>query len=88
MENKKTKKEKLSKRIVPAALSFAQLSIIWLMIIFLLSIFEVIYNGIAHELPRNVAAVLGWSFLNDLVFWCKGLIYFFLVYLVLHLISS
>jgi len=87
MENKKTKKEKLSKRIVPAALSFAQLSVIWLMIIFLLSIFEVIYNGIAHELPRNVASVLGWSFLNDLVFWCKGLIYFFLVYVILHLIS-
>jgi len=88
MENKKTKGKKLSKKIVPAALSFAQLSFIWLMIIFVLSIFEIIYNGIAHELPKNLFAVLGWSFLNDLVFWCKGLIYFFLVYVVLHLISA
>jgi len=88
MENKKTKGKKLSKKIVPAALSFAQLSVIWLMIIVVLSIFEIIYNGIAHELPKNLFAVLGWSFLNDLVFWCKGLIYFFLVYVVLHLISA
>lgn len=74
--------------MVPAALSFAQLSIIWLMIIFVLSIFEVIYNGIAHELPKSLFAVLGWSFLNDLVFWCKGLICFFLVYVLLHFISA
>ena len=88
METKKTKKEKLSKKIVPAALSFAQLSIIWLTIIFILSIFEIVYNGVAHELPKNLFSVIGWSFLNDLVFWCKGLIYFFLVYVILHLISA
>jgi len=88
MENKKTKRKPLSRKLVPAALSFAQLSIIWLMIIFILSIFEVIYNGIAHELPKSLFAVLGWSFLNDLVFWCKGLIYFLLVYVVFHLISA
>ncbi|HTD41365.1 MAG TPA: sulfatase-like hydrolase/transferase [Mucilaginibacter sp.] len=88
MENKKDKGKKLSKRIVPAALSFAQLSILWLMIIFVLSIFEIIYNGIVHQFPNSMAGVLGWSFLNDLVFWCKGLIYFFLVYIVFHLISA
>ena len=74
--------------MVPAALSFAQLSIIWLAMIFVLSIFEVIYNSVAHELPKSIFAVLGWSFLNDLVFWCKGLICFFLAYVLLHLISA
>ena len=88
MENQKNKRKKLSTKIVPAALSFAQLSIIWLMIIFVLSIFEIVYNGILHQFPKNFAAVLGWSFLNDLVFWCKGLIYVFLVYIVFHLISA
>ena len=88
MEKKKSKEKVLSTRIIPAALSFARLSLVWLAIIFLLSLFELIYNGIVHQFPKNFAGVLLWSFINDLFFWFKCLIYLFLVYTVLHLISQ
>jgi phosphoglycerol transferase MdoB-like AlkP superfamily enzyme len=71
-----------------AAISFARLSIVWLMIIFLLSLFELIYNGVVHQFPENFSGVLLWSLLNDLFFWLKCLIYFFVIYLVLHLFSQ
>lgn len=85
---KSKKKEKLSTRIWNAALSFARLSIVWLLLIFVLTIFEILYNSIVHETPTNLGQVLFWSFFNDVIFWLKCLIYFFVVYTILHLISK
>jgi phosphoglycerol transferase MdoB-like AlkP superfamily enzyme len=88
--NDKTSPERktLPAKFTQAAISFARLSIVWLMIIFLLSVFELIYNGVVHQFPQNFGAVLFWSLLNDLFFWLKCLIYFFVIYFVLHLISQ
>jgi len=88
MDTKKPKEKKLPKKFVPAALSFAQLSIIWLLIILVLSVFELIYNGIVHQFPKNFAVVLSWLLFNDLVFWFKGLIYSFLVFVLFYLVSA
>ena len=60
----------------------------WLGIILLLSIFELAYNGIVHQFPKNFFGVLAWSFLNDLFFWLKSLIYIFAVYIPLNLFSQ
>ncbi len=88
MENKKSKERGLSKKFTPAALSFARLSVLWLGIILVLTIFELIYNGIAHQFPKSFFGVLSWAFFNDLIFWFKGLIYFFVIFVLLHLISG
>jgi uncharacterized sulfatase len=89
MEQIKSKKrEKLSTRISYAALSFARLSMVWLLLIFVLTIFEIIYNCVAHETPAHLGQVIWWSFFNDVVFWLKCLVYFFVVYTILHLISK
>jgi uncharacterized sulfatase len=70
-----------------AAISFAGLSITWLVIIVLLSLFELIYNGVVHQFPGNMGGVLFWTFLNDLLFWLKCQVYVFFVYFVFHLFS-
>jgi len=75
-------------KFTQAATSFTRLSTVWLMIIFLLSLFELIYNGVVHQFPENFSGVLFWSLLNDLFFWLKCLIYFFVIYLALHLFSQ
>lgn len=85
---KSKKKERLSTKIKSAALSFARLSMVWLLLIFVLTIFEIIYNSVAHETPAHLGQVVFWSFFNDLVFWLKCLVYFFVVYAILHLISK
>src|ERR1019366_662260 len=68
--------------------SFSRLSIVWLAIIFLLTLFELIYNGVVHQFPKNFSAVLFWSVLNDLFFWLKCLIYLFVIYMIFHLFSQ
>jgi phosphoglycerol transferase MdoB-like AlkP superfamily enzyme len=88
MQNKKSKEKSLSSKFTQGAVTFAGLSIVWLAIIFLLSIFELIYNGLVHQFPQSFGAVLCWSFLNDLLFWSKCLIYLFVIYTVLNLLSS
>jgi phosphoglycerol transferase MdoB-like AlkP superfamily enzyme len=88
MEDKTSPEKGLSAKFIKAAISFARLSIIWLMIIFLLSVFELIYNGVVHQFPPNFSGVLFWSFFNDLLFWFKWLVYLFVIYTVFHLISQ
>ncbi len=87
MQNKKSKEKSLSSKFTQGAVTFAGLSIVWLAIIFLLSIFELIYNGVVHQFPPSFGAVLCWSFLNDLLFWSKCLIYLFVIYVVLNFFS-
>lgn len=88
MEKKKSRERGLSRKLTPAALSFARLSVLWLGIIFVLTIFELIYNGIVHQFPQSSVSVLSWAFFNDVIFWFKGLIYFFIIFVLLHLISG
>jgi phosphoglycerol transferase MdoB-like AlkP superfamily enzyme len=87
MEEKKSTKIRISAKSALAAVSFARLSIVWLIIIILLSLFELMYNGLVHQFPQNMGEVLMWSFLNDLFFWLKCQIYFFVIYAVLNLFS-
>jgi phosphoglycerol transferase MdoB-like AlkP superfamily enzyme len=88
MEEKKSAKKKLTAKSTLAAISFARLSIVWLMIILLLSLFELIYNGLVHQFPKNFTGVILWAILNDLLFWLKCQIYLFVIYTIIHLFSS
>ncbi len=87
MENKKPKAKKLSSKFNPAANSFASLSLTWLILVFILSFFELIYNGFVHEFPQNFGSILFWAFVNDILFWFKELIFFFVGYIILYFIS-
>ncbi|HAL81946.1 MAG TPA: phosphoglycerol transferase [Mucilaginibacter sp.] len=85
MEDKRSPEKSLSTKFIQAAISFARLSLVWLLIIFLLSLFELLYNGIVHQFPENFNEILFWSCLNDLLFLFKWLIYLFLIYTAIHL---
>jgi len=87
MDNKKPKAKKLSSKFNPAAISFASISVTWLIIIFILSFFELIYNGFVHQFPQGFGGILVWSLINDLLFWFKGLVYFFIAYILLYYFS-
>ena len=87
MENKKPKAKKLSSKFNPAAISFAAFSVTWLVVLFILTLFELFYNGLVHEFPKNFGGILFWSLVNDILFWFKGLIFFFLGYIVLYYIN-
>jgi uncharacterized sulfatase len=88
MEKKTSAKKKLSAKSTLAAIAFTRLSMVWLMIIFVLSLFELTYNGLVHQFPKNFAGVIFWTFLNDLFFWLKCQIYLFVIYAILHLFSQ
>ncbi len=87
MEDSTLSKQNSFSRFTEATVEFAKLSIVWLLIIFLVSLFEVIYNGIHHHLSSGFIIVLFWSWLNDLLFWLKSLLILYIVFVILFLIS-
>ena len=70
-----------------ATLLFIKLAVIWLLALFLTSIYELILNGLTHELPKEWPSVLLWSWMADLIFWLKWLIVDYLIFLALYLAS-
>jgi len=87
MEDSTSPKQNSLSRFAEASVEFAKLSIVWLLIILLVSLFEVIYNGIHHDLSSGFIIVLFWSWLNDLLFWLKALLLLYIVFVILFLIS-
>jgi phosphoglycerol transferase MdoB-like AlkP superfamily enzyme len=87
MEDSTSPKQNSLSRFAEASVEFAKLSIVWLLIILLVSLFEVIYNGIHHHLSSGFIIVLFWSWLNDLLFWLKALLLLYIVFVILFLIS-
>ncbi|MBS1525742.1 MAG: hypothetical protein JST19_08840, partial [Bacteroidetes bacterium] len=87
MKNRRPK-EKLSSKFMLVISSFVSLSVLWLAILLLMTVFELLYNGMVHQFPKSFASVLCWAFFNDVIFWLKGLIYFFVLFALLHLISG
>ena len=62
MKSKASREANLLTKFMEAAAQFARLSIVWLLIILVLSIFELVYNGVVHQFPKSFGGVLGWSF--------------------------
>jgi phosphoglycerol transferase MdoB-like AlkP superfamily enzyme len=87
MRKKEVKRASLREKLTQAAAAFSGLSIIWLSLILILTLFELIYNGVVHQFPPNFAGIIFWSWLNDVVFWLKWLIYVFVIYTLFYLIS-
>jgi hypothetical protein len=87
MEDSTSPKQNSLSRFAEASVEFAKLSIVWLLVIVLISLFEVIYNGIHHHLSSSFIIVLFWSWLNDLLFWLKALLLLYIIFVILFLIS-
>ena len=67
-----------------ASLSFIKHIIILLVAFWLLSVLEIVYNGLTHEFPRNVTSVLVWSVISDTTFWLKLLWAQYIIFCILY----
>jgi len=80
-------KKQLAEKIRSATKSFASISFVWLGMLFILSLFEIIYNGVVHQFPDALPKLILWALLGDIAFVLNYLIKVFIVYLILYLIS-
>lgn len=81
-------KQTIPGKIKKATQSFAVLSLLWLLFIILLSIYEVVFNGIAHEFTRDTIIILGANMINAVCFWLKGNVLLYLLFLLFYFISQ
>jgi phosphoglycerol transferase MdoB-like AlkP superfamily enzyme len=75
------KTQHIASKIKTATTSFSGLSLLWLFMLFVLTVFEIIYNGIIHEFPVNTAGVLFWMLLADITLWLKFLLVIWVLYI-------
>ncbi len=70
-----------------ATQSFARLSLLWLLFIILLSIYEVVINGFAHEFTKDTIVILGANMINAIGFWLKSNVFLYILFLAFYFIS-
>jgi len=75
-------------KIKSAALVFTSLMLIWLGILMLLSVFELVFNGLTHEFPKSSISVLVWSWLADFFFWLEWLWLSFVLFVIVAYFSE
>ncbi|MFD0940780.1 LTA synthase family protein [Pedobacter boryungensis] len=75
-------------RVYQASQAFAKVMIVWLGILFLLSVLELILNGITRQIPPRLFAVLGWSWLMDIIFWLKWIWLEYLIFVLIYFYSQ
>lgn len=66
---------------------FALLSLLWLCFIILLSIYEIVVNGISHGFMKDTLTTLGANIINALGFWLKCNVLLYLPFLALSFVS-
>ncbi|RYE56291.1 MAG: hypothetical protein EOP48_08360, partial [Sphingobacteriales bacterium] len=71
-----------------ATILFTKLALIWLLSLLLISSYELILNGLTHELPKEWPGILLWSWIGDLLFWLKWLIVEYVVFVILYFAFS
>jgi len=76
------------KKLYSASQAFAKVMIVWLGILFLLSLLELVLNGITRQMPQHLFAVIGWSWLMDVIFWLKWLWLEYLIFVLIYFYSQ
>ena len=71
-----------------ATILFTKLALIWLLSLLLISSYELILNGLTHELPKEWPGILLWSWIGDLLFWLKWLIVEYVIFVILYFAFS
>ncbi|MFI5453678.1 LTA synthase family protein [Pedobacter sp. UC225_61] len=87
MKNKAIHSDNL-KKLYSASQAFAKVMIVWLGILFLLSLLELILNGITRQMPQHLFTVIGWSWLMDIIFWLKWLWLEYLIFVLIYFYSQ
>lgn len=77
----------LKKRLIQATRTFASFSLIWLLLMFLFSAVELTLNSFTNGLPGSFLNLLMWSGYLDLLFWLKWVLFFYMIYVPLFLLS-
>jgi uncharacterized sulfatase len=80
-------KQSFFEKIKKATQAFAVLSFLWLLLIILLSIYEVLFNGMTHEFPKDTGTVIGASMANAVGFWLKCTAWLYLLFTAFYFIS-
>ena len=81
-------KQAIIDKIKSATQSFALISLLWLMFMILLSIYEVLVNGISHQFFKDTITALGANVINTISFWLKCNLILYFLFLAFYFISS
>ncbi|TBW28640.1 LTA synthase family protein [Gramella sp. KN1008] len=81
------KKSQLLKKLEKSSITFALLSIIFLVFLLLTSLIEVSLAELNHNLNSSFISLLGWSILEDIRFFLTWMLPAYLIYLLLSLLS-
>ncbi|HVT85027.1 MAG TPA: LTA synthase family protein [Chitinophagaceae bacterium] len=73
--------------IKKATRSFALLSLLWLFFLILLSVYEIIINGITHGFTGTLA-ILAANAINTIGFWLKCNVLLYFLFVILYFISA
>ncbi|HEY0899907.1 MAG TPA: sulfatase-like hydrolase/transferase [Sphingobacteriaceae bacterium] len=65
---------------------FSSIALIWLLILFVLSVFETTYYLTFVNVKGHWLKYLPYSFVNDLVFWAKSLIFLFVPFILIRFV--
>jgi phosphoglycerol transferase MdoB-like AlkP superfamily enzyme len=87
MKSNKQTTQRIIGNIQAATISFSGISLLWLLMLFILSLFEIIYNGVIHEFPANIGGLIYWTFLADISFLLTFLLGIYIVYVLFFLLS-
>lgn len=88
MKDKQMLPKGLIVKFYDACKSFSALSIIWLILILLFSTFENVFNNINHGLESSFFSILIWSFIMDVFYWLRLLIFVFVIYTIVFFYSA
>ncbi|HYM95185.1 MAG TPA: hypothetical protein VET23_13670, partial [Chitinophagaceae bacterium] len=81
-------KQTIAYKIKAATQSFGLMSFLWLLFMILLSIYEVLINGITHQFFKDTVTVLGANIINTISFWLKCNLILYFLFVVIYFVSS
>lgn len=71
-----------------ATRTFTLLSLMFLLFLFLLSIYEILVNGLTHGFLQNSATIFAANIVEGISFWLKANVWLFLLFLFFYFISQ
>lgn len=80
-------KQAIAYKIKSSTQSFALMSLLWLMFMILLSIYEVLINGISHQFFKDTTTVLEANVINTIKFWLKCNLILYFLFVIFYFLS-
>ncbi|SFA53287.1 uncharacterized sulfatase [Pedobacter suwonensis] len=74
-------------RFKSASQVFLQIAIVWLIALIVIRAVEVLVNGLIHQFPANLCSFMLWSWLADISFWLKWIIFELILFIPLFFVN-